>query len=1048
MLTTLFYRMPRLTLLLIGLILITGAFTYQKVGRQEDPILTKRYGSVEVYWPGSDALRMETQITRPLEDALREIPEIKDFETTSGPGYVFGGIELNDNINDVEIYWSKIRSKMQEVATQFPDGATDPEITERSATAVTQVISFSWTRDDAPQMDILTRIAEDFADHMRNLNGTREVLVYGNAEEEIQVELDATQLSAAGLSVADVSAAIRRADAKIPAGQLRHGSNDLLIEVAGEFKQVEQIRNVPIARLSDGRLLKVGDIADVERGTIEPPRTMAFDSDTRAVFVSVEMEANRRIDAWSKLAHEEFDNYQSKVPPGIEMKLLFNQEIYTNDRLDGLIDNLIFGAINVIVVLMFTLGIRSSLLISVSLPLTVCVVITFYTITGIPLMQTSMVGIIVALGLLIDNSVVVVDDYYAMRREGYGVEESIKKVVSHLFSPLFASTFTTVLAFAPIFLMPGGGGEFVGPMALGVTVAIITSFFIAMTIVPAITGFATRRSVRPHHEKSSWWRDGFYNETLGQIYMKSLQGVTRFPLVGIGVSIVVPILGFVFAGELKEQFFPANDRDMMQVQVELPTVVSIEETKRTVDQIRETLEADDAVVTTYWTIGGGVPRVYYAIAAQASGVASSAQGIIITKSAETTLYESERLQRTLMEKFPNARVMAMPFEQGPPASAPVEVRVIGPELSKLRELGDKIRLYLDEVPEITYSRAQLARGAPKLKMDIDPDLADLAGLTPVDIARDLNNTLEGAVGGSILEGEEELPVRVRVPGSIRGDLSEIQSQYIQPSNPALRTIGADSPGIPLYALGPDFDVEPEVASISHYNGERVNTVQAFLLPFKLPAVAVEKLMKRMEEDGFELPPDYRLSIGGESEQRGETVGNLTTFAVPLLILMIGLVVLSFNSFVNGAVIFMVAFLSVGLALFSLWVFDIPFGFIGVVGTMGLIGVAINGAIVVLTALRSSEEAKAGDKDEAVKVVFRATRHILSTTLTTIGGFSPLLITGGRFWEPLATAIAGGIAWSALLALYFTPAMFQLIQARSLKRAVRQAEKEKHFAAAE
>jgi len=1024
--TTLFYKNPRLTLLVVTLIMITGTLSYMSIGRQEDPILERRFATVEAYWPGADAQRVEALVTKPMEDAVREVPEIKEFSSESGAGFVILSLELEESVSDVDIYWSKVRTELEAAALSFPNGVTSPELTERSATAVTLVAGLLWTRQDEPQLDIMSRLAEDLADKLRNVDGTREVLLYGEAQEEVQVTLDATRLGAAGLSVADVATAIRNTDSKIPAGQLRAGRNDLLIEVAGELKQLDQIRNIPITRLSDGRILRVRDVGDVHRGALDPPRSLALHGDARSVFVSAEMEENGRINVWAKSAKAVLADFAKTVPPGLELKLVFDQETYTNERLNGLINNLIMGVLVVIAVLLFTMGLKPALLVAASLPLTIAVVIIFYNFSGMPLMQTSMVGIIVALGLLIDNAIVVVDDYSALRRDGAGVADAIHKAISHLSVPLFASTATTALAFAPIILMGGGGGEFVGPLAIGVVVAILSSFFLAMTVIPAITGYVTGYMASTQAGGRVWWRDGFHNDGMAHWYRSTLKTIIKRPIIGIAVSLLIPAMGFYFSGQLEQQFFPANDRDMMQVEVQLPSSASMEETRSIVSDIRAVLQADPAVKETYWVIGASAPRVYYTLSSKPTGVASFAQGIIVTQSASTTLNESERIQRMLMAQFPQARIMAMPFEQGPPANAPLELRIVGPDIDTLRQLGDDVRLILQDVPEVTFARAQLTGGSPKLRLNIDADMADLAGLTPSDIARNLNTTLEGAVGGSIVEGSEELPVRVQVDRDVRSNLAEIQSHYTLPANPNRRPNQDVSPGIPLSAVSPSMELMPTTTRIPHYMGERVNTIQAFVLPFKLPATALGKFYQAMEEANYELPQGYRFIVGGESEQSGEAVGDLMTFAVPIFVLMLGIIILSFNSFIHASIVFIVAFLSVGLALFGVWLFDNPFGFVAIVGTMGLVGIAINGTIVVLSALRASEAAMAGNAEEIENVVYRATRHILSTTLTTIGGFAPLIIFGGRFWQPLATAIAGGVAGSAILALYLTPALFVLI----------------------
>ena len=296
-------------------------------------------------------------------------------------------------------------------------------------------------------------------------------------------------------------------------------------------------------------------------------------------------------------------------------------------------------------------------------------------------------------------------------------------------------------------------------------------------------------------------------------------------------------------------------------------------------------------------------------------------------------------------------------------------------------------------------------------------------MTHTDIARQLQSTLEGAVGGSILESVENLPIRVRIADASRADLSQIASLDLQPAQGA-----AGTEARPLTALS-RFDLVPQLARIARRNEQRVNTVQGFISAGVLPSTVLTDFQAQLEAADFELPPGYRSEFGGEQAERNEAVGNLLAYVSLLALVMVAALVLSLGSFRQTGIVAFVALGSVGMALFSLWMFGVVFGFMAVVGTMGLIGIAINGSIIVLSAFNEDERAKQGDPKAVQSVVVKATRHVLTTTVTTMVGFVPLLISGGDFWRPLAVAIAGGIGGSPILALYFTPAAYLLIKGR-------------------
>ncbi len=1021
MLENLFYRNRRLTVLAVFLIVVSGLAALRSLARQEDPALARRFGTVVTFWPGASALRVESLVTEKLEIELQELHEIEELDSISRTGVSVIQIELEDEYQeeDVDEIWSKVRDRL--AAVPLPPGAAAPDFEDRTSTAITLLAALWWEQDDAPQLDILSRLAEELENRLRNLPATKETELFGEAEEEIRITIDPAVLAGANLTAAEISRAIAAADAKVPAGQLRHARNDLLLEVAGELDSIERIRNVPVRQEEGGRYLRVGDIAGVTKTIREPPETEAWLGGRLGVAVAATMEPDSRVDLWAARAREVVERFRAELPGGVGFELIFDQSRYTEERLGTLTGNLLLGAGIVVAVLFVMMGVRSALIVGAVLPLTVAMVLAELSLLGVPLHQTSVTGLIVALGLLIDNAIVVVDDYNALVRRGRTPAEAVAGAVRHLFVPLLASTLTTVLAFLPIVLMPGGAGEFVGPIAIGVGLAVSTSFLLAMTIVPALAGYFTPRRIPagPPH----WWREGFSHPRLGALYARSLDAVLARPWIGVGVSLVLPVAGFVAVSTLPEQFFPPNDRNQFQIQLALPAQASLAETRALALRAREIVHAHDGVLESHWFLGESAPRVFYNMFNVEDGIANFAGGFVTTRSADTTEALLPGLQRELTEALPHARVIALPFEQGPPFEAPIEVRVLGPDIDELRRRGDELRAILAETRNVTYTVAKLEGGEPKLLLRTDEEAAQRAGLRLVDVADQLNARLEGAVGGSVLEANQEIPVRVRVDGEARGDLSNIAAGYVLPPGARGEASDAAVPGVPLRALA-EIDLVPEIAGITRRNGERSNTVQAFLVPYSFIAESLADFRRRLDASGLELPQGYRLEFGGEDEQRSQAMQKLVAFALPLFVLMAGAIILSFNSYRMALIIGVVGFLSVGLALLGVWLFGYPLGFLAIVGTMGLVGLAINGAIVVLSALRASPAARAGDVVAMREVVVGATRHIVSTTLTTIGGFLPLIVLGGRFWPPLATAIAGGVAGSAILALYLVPSLFR------------------------
>ncbi len=1028
----LFYRNPRLTILAVMLATIAGIAALGSLARSEDPAMARRFGSITTFFPGASALRVESLVTEPIEAELRELHEIVEIDSTSRTGVSMIMVEFGDDygFDEVDEVWSKVRDRVSDAAGKLPSGTSVPEVLDRTSTALTLLPAFVWDgAGDAP-MGILTRFAEELQNRLRNVTGTKEIELLGESEEEVRVTVDPFELASLGLRTSDVSAAVRRADSKIPAGQLRADASQLVIEVAGELTSVERIRRIPLRQEADGRVLRLGDVARVEKTVREPLESVALVRGRPSVMVAATMEPSYRVDVWAERARAIVEEYQAEMPPGISLELVFDQSVYTEARLANLAGNLLLASAIVWLVLLVMMGARSALIVGSALPLTVAMVLTQYNMLAIPLHQMSITGLIIALGLLIDNAIVVVDEYNALVQNGSAPGDAVSKSVQHLFVPLLASSITTILAFLPIVLSPGPMSEFVGPISIGVALAVASSFLLSMTVIPSIAGHYTSERGEPG---SRFWRDGYSNARLLAWYERSLDFALERPWRGVAISVALPVLGFYVATTLPSQFFPSNDRNQFQVQIVLPSQTSLAATLAAVERARAIVNAKEDVVESHWIAGEGTPRVYYNVMQGQDRNSAYAGGFVNTTSAKATGRLLRDLQQELSDAFPDARILASAFEQGPPFNAPIELRVVGPDIDELRRLGEELRVILAQTEAVTYTLAQLQSGEPKLLFEADEEALRMAGLRLADVADQLSGRIEGVVGGSVLEANQELPVRVRVADADRSELSRLASDYVvgDGTMPTGGIIGA----VPLSAVS-KVALVPELAGVPRRDGERVNTVQAFLLPFTIISGSLEDFQQRLAQSAFELPAGYRLELGGESEQSDDAMANLMRFAVPLFVLMAGTIILSFNSFRMAGIIGIVAFLSIGLAFVGVWAFGHPMGFNAILGTMGLVGLAINGAIVVLSALRADPSCADADPEEVRGVVVGATRHIVSTTLTTVGGFIPLILFGGRFWGPLATAIAGGVGGSAILALYLVPSLYVSFVRRSARRDTR------------
>jgi multidrug efflux pump subunit AcrB len=916
----------------------------------------------------------------------------------------------------------------------LPSGALPSRFDDDRGYAFTHLLALRWMaagdHDNQSSVDeqalaILKRYAEELQTRLRGVAGTDLVQLYGEPDEEIRVVIDPEQAAALNLSPNDIATAIGAADAKVAAGTLRNPHNELLIEVAGELDSVERIRRIPLPVNSDdstGQFIRVGDIAQVTRAVATPPDEIALVYGEPALVVAARMLPDMRIDTWSERVDETLQTFEQILPGNVALKTIFDQRHYTDTRLGELVTNILIGFLLILAVLLVTLGLKAAFIVALALPLTVSFTLICMQYYGLPIHQMSVTGLVVALGIMVDNAIVITDAIQRKRQGGYDALTAVVESVRHLWLPLLGSTLTTILAFSPIALMPGPGGEFVGGIGLSVIFALIGSYIISHTLIAGLAG----RFLTPQQAKQPvWYRNGIRLTGLTQGFRATLEWALQHPLLATGLVVLVPLAGFLGSSQLTEQFFPPSDRDMFHMELRLPTQTSIQGTRAQVAAISKILKEYDGIESIHWFIGNNAPPFYYNMVQNQDGLPYFAQAMVTAADFRVANRLIPELQQRLDDRFPEAQILVRKLEQGPPFNAPVEVRLYGPNLDTLRRLGDRVRQMMLATKDVVHTRATLASGKPKVWVKTRDEVTQLAGLPLTQVAQQLQNALDGAVNGSVLEGTEELPVRVRVDGLRRQQLSDLSALPI--ASP-LTSAEQRYAGAPISALA-DLDIRPTRGAIPRRDGQRVNVIEGYIRAGVLPQTVVDRFSANLDVADFVLPAGYRLQYGGEAAERDDAVGNLLANLGVIATLLVLVVVLSFNSFRLSGIIFAVAAQAAGLGMLVVYLFGYPFGFTVIVGLLGLIGLAINAAIVILAELKTDARAVIGDREAIAEGVMSCTRHITSTTITTVGGFLPLILEGGGFWPPFAIAIAGGTVLTTLLSFYFVPAVFYLMARR-------------------
>ncbi|MGF1649065.1 MAG: efflux RND transporter permease subunit [Hyphomicrobiaceae bacterium] len=1030
---TVFYRDPRMFVLAVLMIVAGGLSAFTTIGRQEDPTITNLFATILTPFPGADPARVEALVTEKIEQELRQIPEIDNIISTSRSGISVIQVELSQFISSarIEQTWSEIRDALRDAARNLPRGLPEPQFDNDRTGAYTTISAITMAAGRATQPALMRRTAELLQDRLRGIAGTKLVTLFGAREEELRVVVEPMRLTEIGLTPQAVAQAISRADTKVSAGDITGSRETVLIEVAGEIRSLDRIRDVPLISGNDGRVVRIGDVARIERTVREPAQSLAIVNGRPAILIAARMQDDLQVHTWSARVRGALAEFERDLPDSLAHELLFDQSSYTELRLLDVMVNMAIGVALVVGVLFVTLGWRAAIVVASVLPLATLMSIFGLQASGISIHQMSVTGLIVALGLLVDAAIVMTDDIRRRLEAGLERLEAVSMAIRRLAVPLLASTVTTALAFTPMVLLPGPAGDFVGSIAIAVIIMLFSSLLLAVTLTPALAGWLLRPRAS-HKEDQRGERTLGKAAAGGSAFRRSVAWSVAHPWLSIMFALVLPTIGFGSFPTLRAQFFPGVDRDQLYIQVKLPDGAAIDETARIAGRIDDILEAEGGIRQLVWVIGENAPPFYYNMIANSDQTPSFAEALVTTESPQRTEELIPLLQRRLDAEVPDARITVRGLVQGPPVNAPLEIRIVGPNLATLRDLADTLRAIMIQEPDVLQAQTQMVGGSPKLSIVLDEARLRLAGLTLADAADQLETGLRGVTGGSLIEKSEELPVRVRVDADTRAsfdavaDLNFMPPEQLSQSGASTNSDRRDRfPGLPLTAVGELF-LEPSQAPIFRRNGERINTVQGFVHRDVLPEEALRKVMARIDEAGIVAPEGYRFEVGGDADARDDTITNLLASLGLIAAATLATIVLTFGSYRLTAISLVVVVLSVGLSILALALFQYPFGIQAVIGVIGSIGVSINAAIIILTALQEDENALSGDLDRIADLVIAQSRHILSTTVTTFGGFLPLILGGGGFWPPFAMAIAGGVLLSTVISFYFTPAAFAIL----------------------
>ena len=1000
---------PRLFLLAMLFIIAGGLLSYDSLPRQENPQLAERWGDITAVLPGATPQRMETQVADVLETQLREIDEIKTIESRSFSGMVSVGLEFKEDVGkgETDEVWAKVQDMVSESAALVPPGTS--MTLSHSGPPTTVLFALQWRGDGDPQPVILSRLASQLKRKLANIVNSEKALIFGDTQEEIFVGADLDLLTDAGMNIQSIATAIDRYDSKRAIGNIVGQGSEFRIKAQDNIRLVNDLRKLPLKTLDANQIIRLEDVATVEKLPVDPPIEIVSYNGKPSVFVDVRGKFSQRTDLYSSAVLRVADSFKAGLPDEIGLEVIYNESDYVEEKFSFLMQSILLATFIVLFLSYLLLGPRSAVIVSAVVPLTILLVLIGCTILDVPLHQTSVTGIILSLGLLIDNSIIVVEDYKYRKSLNLVNRQAIYVSIRHLSLPLLAATVTTGLAFMPMAAGKGASPEFVGDMAITIILAVTSSLFLALTVVPVLLKTMEDSNFLNLNKSQN---SGFSHPGMRDQYRKFLAWAFYKPSRALILSLILPMLGFVSFGFLDTDFFPNQGKAMFRVDVELDANASIYATNERIASIRDQVLLEEYIETDMWWVGRRLPRLLYNVIGGSSGEGSDnlATGVFFTSSFEEMDSNLADLAKRLEKDHADIRVRVSKFTNGPPVEFPVVIAVFGEDIQILKSLGEELKSILAKSPQVVDVLADQSASVTGLQINFDEVNLAFSSKSSKDIINEISSSTRGLYVGSMLDGNKEIPIRIKNKNRESSELNQAAFLAINSAE-----------GFDYVESFSDISYSSEINQINRYQGSRNNAVKAAVYPGTLGSNVLTDVADELRAFEDSLPTGYSLKQFGDAEERAESFGQIfSTFFFFMGLIVVALVMI-LNSFRQASIILFVGTLCIGLGFLGMFVGFQNFGFIGLVGIVGLAGLAINDSIVVLSHL--NEDAGTGkiSKHKLIETTIRSTRHIVTTSLTTMGGLLPLLFD--KFFETLAWAMCFGVMGSALLALLLIPSMF-------------------------
>jgi len=996
------------TLTIVALLVLVGIVSYFNMPRSEDPQFDIPITLIEVIYPGASPTDIETLVVDPLEEEFADIDNIKNIESQIKNGGARIEVKFHYG-SDPELAFNKVQLAVSSVKPSLPAGVQDLLVLKATPTAVAIVQLALWTEPvNYKQMEFYAKLLEK---RLETIESVKKADVWGYPQQVVAVDLNLDLLLHHNVSTIQVMQVLQGRAINITPGFVDTNTRRFNVKTSGNFEKTEQLEETIIVS-NDDFVLRLKDIAKVSFDSQEPSYLAYFDKKP-VIFITVEQRIDTNIFSLTKAIQQEITLFKKTVPSELKMDVLFEQAQSVESRVNGFFKNLWQGLVLVGILSLLFLGLRESLVVMIAIPLSFLIAIGWLDFAGFGLQQMSIVGLIIALGLLVDNAIVVTESIHRERKNHNLLSEAAAVGASKVGWAISSGTITTMLAFLPMLMLGSDTGDFIRSMPVTVVLVLLASLLIALTLTPLLASklFSTKASKVKTLQH-------YINHFAESIYATWLQKLFKWKAVVIVVAIASLLAMLSLFSEVGLSLFPKAEKPMILIDVETPPNSSLNYTNSVMQQMTSFIEKQKLVDKVALNVGNSNPRIYYNEIPK-RGVVRYGQVLVVL--SEFNPSEMELLVNSLRNEFDNwqqAKITVKEFTQGPVTDQPIAIRLISESLADLERVAKDLASKMAETKGTINIDNPIGVANTELSLQID---YDKAGLSNIDI-NVLDNTLQSVLTGTYIgrfndTNGENYPILVR---NKNPDINTLSDVYVT---------SLTGQQIPLMQVV-NTQLQKGQSDYFHHQKLRMAKVSADAASGYSVKALTEEFVQYIEQ--YNLPMGMYYTLGGEEESRQESFAGLTQIMLITAIGIFAVLVLQFKSFLQPLIIFSSIPFAMAGSVIGLYLTGLSFSMMAFIGLISLFGIVVNNAIILIDSTNRNLAEGLTKQQSVLKASATRFTPILLTTLTTIGGLIPLTLFGGALWQPLGVVLISGLCVSAISSFLIVPVLTELLTRSSVQ----------------